>query len=469
MIPVLAMRRIAIAASLLLMGLGLAALALTASGSTIDVSADWVPAAGISFRLTADPVSAALLALNGLVSALAFLAFTPRDVSSPRLYMVLLLIAEAAAAGVLLARDLVLFFVSWEAALLPFFLLIAVFGEGRRQYIAFKLLIYSSLGSLAMLLGIVTLYLSQPASASFAFAAVRHAFVSNQPVALGLSPADYVFIAFALAFAIKTPLFPLHGWLGDAYTSAPTPGVMVLAGVISKLGPYGFFRVGLGLLPASAQRFSPVLMGLAAAGVVYGALLALRQVDIKRTVAYLSLSHMCFITLGIVGLTAAGVSGGLLQTLNHGILIAGLFFIAGTIERATGTRLISKLGGLARGAPGLAAVFLLITLGVLGLPGLNGFVGEYLIMLGTFARASWALALAALGVVLAAWYALRLYQGTMNGADGTMHAADPGAIGIAVLGPVAALTVFIGVFPAPLLSAIGHSVSAVINSLGGGT
>ena len=249
---------------------------------------------------------------------------------------------------------------------------------------------------------------------------------------------------------------------------------MILAGVVSKLGPYGFYRLAIPLLPGAAQRFSPMLMTLAALGIVYGALLALRQDDAKRVVAYLSLSHMCFITLGIVGLTSAGMAGGLLQMVNHGILISALFFIVGHFEARLGTRSRGAISGLARGAPALTAVFLVLALATLGLPGLNGFVGEYLIMLGTYSRSWPLLLLAAAGVVLAAWYTLRFFQGTMAGHPGPGEGGGAARAELTrsemwVLVPLAVLAIAIGVYPAPLISVINTSVGAIAGALGSGS
>jgi NADH-quinone oxidoreductase subunit M len=451
--------------------LSLTTMAAAANGTPLDLQADWVAGAGLTFHLNADGVSSSLLALNALVGLLALAAARPEPHRRPRIYLALLLLAESAVAGVLTARDLVLFFVFWEAVLIPIFILVGVYGEGRRQYSALKLVIFTSAGSLAMLLAILTLYAAQGGGGTFAFDQLAHVRLAGGAVA-GVATADLAFIGFALAFAIKTPIFPLHGWLADAYTSAPTPVVMMLAGVVSKLGPYGFYRVGIGLLPGGMQRFSPLLMTLAAAGIIYGALLALRQDDVKRMVAYISLSHMCFITLGIVGLVPAGVSGALLQMLNHGILITALFFISGHVEGNLGTRLRSRLRGLGAGAPAFASIFLVLSLATLGLPGLNGFVGEYLIMLGTFTR-SWALLIAtAVGVVLASWYTLRLYQGLMDGEPAGEETVGEGTVEVAslemgVLVPLASLAVVIGVYPAPLLDLLGRSAAVLTAGLGG--
>jgi NADH-quinone oxidoreductase subunit M len=440
----------------------LVVLQAAANGTPLTLNYSWAGTAGLGFRLSADGVSSSLLALNALVGLMAVLATRVGDIKRPHLFMALLLTTQTAIAGTLLAQDLVLFFVFYEAVLVPFFVLISVFGEGDRQRSAMKLLIFTSGGSLAMLVSILAVFTAGGGS-SFALDHLASAHFGGGAVLLGLTGADLAFIGFALAFAIKTPLFPFHGWLADVYTSAPTPVVMVLAGVVSKLGPYGFFRVALPLVPSGARDFSPVLMALAAVGIVYGALLALRQEDAKRMVAYLSLSHMCFISLGILSLTPAGISGGVLQMINHGILITSIFFIVGHLEQRVGSRDRGQLRGLSSRAPRLAAVFLVLALATLGMPGLNGFVGEYLILLGAYAR-SWALLLvAAFGVILAAWYTLRFYQGAMNGAAPEAGGgAEIGPVESGVLVPLAILAVVIGIYPAPFLSVIGDAVGAVV-------
>ena len=440
-----------------------------ANGMPLTLDLDWAGSAGLRFRLGADGVSSSLLALNALVGMAAVLATRVEEIKRPHLFLAMLLVAQTAVAGALLARDLVLFFVFFEAVLVPFFVLIAVFGEGNGPRTAIKLLIFTSAGSLLMLVAILAVAIAGGGAhgPNFAIDRLARVHIGGGDIVLGLGAADLAFLGFAIAFAIKTPIFPFHGWLAEAYTAAPTPAVMILAGVVSKLGPYGFFRIALPLLPSPAHRFSPLLMTLSVIGVIYGALLALRQEDAKRVVAYLSLSHMCFISLGIFSLTTAGISGGVLQMINHGILIASLFFIVGHLERRLGTRRRDQIHGLSRQAPLLAGVFLVLALGTLGMPGLNGFVGEYLILLGAFAR-SWALLLvAATGVVLAAWYTLRLYQGTMNGAPAAdAVAVEIRAMEMGVLAPLAALVVLIGVYPAPLVALLADSVGSVVSLLG---
>ena len=446
-------------------------------GQPLSSTTAWAPAAGLTFKLAADGVSSVLLLLNAGIGLLALLATKPDRIRRPHLFVAMLLLTQVGAAGVLMAQDMVLFFLFWETVLVPFLVLVAVFGEGDRERAALKLLIYTAVGSLTMLVSIATLFVLA-GSHSFLIddLATAHA---GGPVLFGLSAAELAFLGFALAFAIKAPLFPFHGWMAEAYTACPTPALMVLAGVVSKLGPYGFYRVAIRILPGAAREFSPLLMGLAAVGIVYGALLALRQHDIKRTVVYLSLSHMCFITLGIVSLTAAGLAGSALQMVNHGILIAAMFFIVGHLEQRMGTRDRGRLGGLAGGAPVFAAIFMLLALAMLGLPGLNGFIGEYLIMAGAYARSWPILLLAASGVVLAAWYTLRLYQGVMNGSPTLSTAAaedipaesqrvELGNPELSILVPLAVAAVAIGVYPGPWVNLVNQGVDQLSRVIAGG-
>jgi NADH-quinone oxidoreductase subunit M len=473
------LKELALTGTVVSLALSLVAMISALRGAPLSVTGSWAPSAGLTFKLAADGVASSLLLLNAGVGLLAILGTRLEGIRRPHLYVAMLLVAQVGAAGVLMAQDMILFFVFWEVVLVPFLVLIALFGEGPRERAALRLLVYTAAGSLSMLVAIATLFVLS-GSHSFLIEDLARA-RTNSPVFLGVSAGELAFAGFALAFAIKAPLFPFHGWMAEAYAATPTPALMVLAGVVSKLGPYGFYRVAIALLPGPAREFSGLLMGMAAVGIVYGALLALRQRDAKRTVIYLSLSHMCFITLGVVSLTAAGLAGASLQMINHGILIAAMFFIVGHLEHRLGTRDRGRLSGLAGGAPVLAGLFMLLALATLGLPGLNGFVGEYLIMAGAYARSGVVLLLAATGVVLAAWYTLRFYQGIMNGpgvpasedasADAPLRSrVEVGNRELSILVPLAVAAVVIGLYPAPWLSLVNHGVdqlSRVIAGAGG--
>jgi len=428
----------------------------------------WVPAVGISYHLGVDGLSLFLLGLNALLFLIAILVTSS---AAPRLkqFILLLLILEAATAGILLSLDLILFYVFWEAMLVPLYFLIGVWGEGQRVYAAFKFLIYTVFGSFAMLvaiLAVAAITFAQTGQLSFDWTVlVQHpaSGVWHLPLNLGaIGIPQLLFLGFALAFAIKMPLFPLHTWLPAAYTASPIPVVIVLAGLVSKLGAYGFLRFNLALFPDAAHRLGPALAVLATAGILYGAFMALVQTDLKRLVAYASMSHLGFIGLGIFAGNLLGIEGALVQMVNHGVIIAALFLIVGMIERRSGTRDRAQLRGLGASAPAFAALFLVISLAALGLPGLNGFTGEFLIMLGAWTAFVPMAVGAGIGVILAAWYVLRFYQGSFQEAPpqpagfGEMRVADAG-----VLAPLLALMIVIGISPAFFPAAVEATVKAL--------
>ena len=428
----------------------------------------WIPSAGISYHLGVDGLSVFLLGLNGLLFLIAILVIDPE---TPRLkqFVLLLLILEAATAGIMLSLDLILFYVFWEAMLVPLYFLIGVWGEGQRVYAAFKFLIYTVIGSFAMLIAILAvaaLNFSQTGQLSFDWVLlVQHPAGGIWQLPLGLGTIgiqQLLFLGFAFAFAVKMPLFPLHTWLPPAYTSSPVPVVIVLAGLVSKLGAYGFLRFNLGLFPDAAHSLGPFFAVLATIGILYGAFMALVQTDLKRLVAYASMSHLGFIGLGIFAGNLLGIEGSLVQMINHGVIIAALFLVVGMIERRAGTRDRAQLRGLAASAPLFAALFLVVSLAALGLPGLNGFVGEFLIMLGAWTAFVPLAVAAGIGVILAAWYVLRFYQGSMQEAPpepatfGEVRPMDGG-----VLAPLLALMVVIGITPGFFPAAVEATVKAL--------
>jgi NADH-quinone oxidoreductase subunit M len=428
----------------------------------------WIPTLGISYHLGIDGLSLFLLGLNALLFLIAIVVTDP---ATPRLkqFILLLLILEAATAGILLALDLVLFYVFWEGMLVPLYFLIGVWGEGRRVYAAFKFLIYTVIGSFAMLvaiLAVVALNFSQTGQLSFDWTVlVQHpvAGIWHLPGGLGtIGIQQLLFLGFGLAFAIKMPIFPLHTWLPPAYTASPVPVVIVFAGLISKVGAYGFIRFNLSLFPDAAHSLGGPLAVLATIGILYGAFMALVQTDLKRLVAYASMSHLGFIGLGIFAGNLLGIEGALVQMINHGVIIAALFLVVGMIEQRAGTRLRGELRGLGATAPLFAALFLVVSLAALGLPGLNGFVGEFLIMLGAWASFLPLAVGAGIGVILAAWYVLRFYQGSTQEAPPQppsfpdLRLADVGA-----LAPLLALMVAIGISPAFFPAAVDATVKAL--------
>lgn len=419
---------------------------------------DWVPAIGASYHLGLDGVSGWVLVLSSGLFLIAALAVTRREIERLRRYCALMLVTEAAIAGVLLSADLLLFYLFWEGMLIPLYFLLSGFGGPQRGRATLKFIVYTVSGSLLMLVAIIWLYFNADQH-TFDLEAliVNHGPAQAAMVIPGINvstftPQDLVFLGFAIAFAIKLPLVPFHTWLPDLYEQSPPTTLVFFAGVVSKLGAYGFIRYGLSLFPGPVGTFKWLFAALAVLSIVYGALMALSSRDIKRIVAYASLSHLGFIALGIFSVTANGVSGAVIQIVNHGIIIAALFLIVGYIEQRTGTRDLDELSGLEKRMPWLYVLFLVATLAGLGMPGMNTFVGEFTIMLGAF-QLFWLYAvIAGAGVVLACWYMLRLHQGLMQGPlkPLTERVRDIRFREGAILAPLVALMIFLGVFPRPV-------------------
>jgi NADH-quinone oxidoreductase subunit M len=421
-------------------------------GFQLGVTADWVRSLGVRFRLGVDGVSLPLVLLTTVLTPLAVVG-SWRMRQRLRGYLSLLLVLETALIGVFVSLDLLLFYVFWEVVLVPSYFLVGVWGGPRRIAAAVKFFIYTLLGGLLMLVAIVGLaYLHTKATgtASFDYEALRD--LSKNPVTQ-----RWLFLAFLAAFAIKTPLVPLHSWLPDAYVQAPTTTTVLLAGVMSKMGVYGLLRFALPLFPDAARWFQPLLLTLAVVSILYCALVAAGQRDFKRLVAYSSVSHLGFIVLGIFAFTVQGLQGGVFYMVAHGLLIGGLFFITGMLQERRGTSEIGELGGLQQVAPRMAGVTLVITLGAVALPGLVGFVGEFLTLIGAFlTHRAYAVA-GAIGVILGAVYLLwayqRMWQGELtreeNRAVGDLDGRE-----WAIVVPLLAAIIALGIFPRPLLERI---------------
>jgi NADH-quinone oxidoreductase subunit M len=364
--------------------------------------------------------------------------------------------------GVFVALDLVVFFLFFEIVLVPMYFLIGLWGHGDRIYAATKFFLYTMFGSGFMLVGILaTAFLHQKGSGgALTFDVVKIA--TDQSIST--NAARWIFGSFAIAFAVKVPLFPVHTWLPDAHTEAPTSGSVILAGVMLKLGTYGFIRFGLYLFPEASHFFAPLLLTLGVIGIIYGAVCATMQKDLKRLVAYSSVAHLGFIVLGIFSLTTQGIEGGVLQMVNHGITTPAMFMLVGMIYERRHTRQISELSGLQKTAPIMAGVFMLVMLSSVGLPGLNGFPGEFLSLLGAFKGARWWAVVAASGVILAALYLLWAYQRVFHGEPEGDNATMPDlklSEGLGLL-PLLVLIVVLGVYPKPLLERIEPSVQALV-------
>jgi len=373
--------------------------------------AEWVPRWGIRYYLGVDGISLWLVVLTALLTALALLSSFSAVTQRVKEFWVLMLLLECAMQGVFLALDLFLFYVFWEAMLIPMYFIIGVWGGPRRLYAAIKFVLFTMFGSVLMLVAIIWLVLLH------AKATGRMTFdlMALSRISIPWPAQAWLFLAFALAFAIKVPVFPFHTWLPDAHVEAPTAGSVILAGILLKIGTYGFLRFCLPLFPLATVTFVPLLCGLALVGIIYGGMVSAVQADVKRLVAYSSVSHLGFVTLGIFSLNLVAVQGALLQMINHGLSTGALFLAVGVLYERRHTRMISEYGGLAKEIPFFAALFLVVCLSSLGLPGTNGFVGEFLILLGAFKAKPLYAVLAALGVVLAAIYLLWMFRRVMYG------------------------------------------------------
>jgi NADH-quinone oxidoreductase subunit M len=424
----------------------------------------WIPAFGISYAVGVDGISLLLLVLTGFLTPIALLSSWESVHRNTRAFCMFVLLLESAMMGVFVSLDLFLFYVFWDAMLVPMYFLIGIWGYERRIYAAVKFILYTMAGSVLMLLAILGLaYLHSETTGAYSFDLLR-LYALDIPARLQF----WFFLAFTLAFAIKVPLFPFHTWLPDAHVEAPTAGSVILAGVLLKMGTYGLVRFAFPLFPQAAVAFAPYLAILAVVGIIYGALVAMVQPDMKKLVAYSSVSHLGFVVLGIAALNMQGVQGAVYQMLNHGVSTGGLFLIVGMLSDRRHTRLIAEYGGLKKVMPRLVAAFLIITLSSIGLPGLNGFVGEFLILLGAFRADPRLAAFAATGVILSATYMLWMFQRVNYGpvtSDKNASLPDLQPREWAVIAPVVALTVLMGVFPNIFLKPTEPAVDRMLNQV----
>jgi NADH-quinone oxidoreductase subunit M len=410
-------RQIALVTSLLVFGLSLwlwAGFDAESADFQFVERARWIPAFGIDYYLGVDGISLLLVVLTTFLTPIALLSSWGSIEKKVKEFSLFVLALESAMIGVFLSLDLFLFYVFWDAMLIPMYFLIGVWGYERRIYAAVKFILYTMAGSVLMLVAILGLaWMHQQATGAYSFDLLA-LYALDVPATMQF----WFFLAFALAFAIKVPLFPFHTWLPDAHVEAPTAGSIILAGVLLKMGTYGFVRFAFPLFPEAASYFAPLLGVLAVIGIIYGALVAMVQPDMKKLVAYSSVSHLGFVVLGICAMNVQGIQGAVYQMLAHGVSTGGLFLLVGMLSDRRHTRLIAEYGGLKQVMPRLTAVFLIITLASIGLPTLNGFIGEFLILLGTFAS-DWRLAaFAATGVILSAvymlWMVQRVYYGPVT-------------------------------------------------------
>ena len=426
----------------------------------------WIGSIGAHYHLGVDGISLWLVLLTTLLMPIAILSSWTAIQKRQLSYYMFLLLLLSAMIGVFVSLDLLLFYLFFEASLVPMFFLIGIWGGERRIYAAVKFFIYTAVGSLLMLVAIIALYYM---FGTFDYTTILASLSGGQ--ILGERAEFWVFLAFAFAFCIKVPLFPLHTWLPDAHTEAPTAGSVILAGVLLKMGTYGLLRFNLGLFPGMARKFAPVMITLAVIGIIYGALVAMVQPDVKRLVAYSSVSHMGFVVLGLFSFTELGMQGALYQMLNHGVSTGALFLFVGFIYERRHTRQISDFGGLSTPMPWFSSLFVIASLSSIGLPFLNGFVGEFLIMIGTWTSLAvgypwiWiATMLAGTGVIWAAVYMLWMLQRVVFGKVTNPENAklrDLNARELGLLIPLLVLMLFMGVYPRVFLDRSQGSVEQV--------
>ena len=371
-------------------------------------------------------------------------------------YMIAFLVLETLMIGVFCALDLVLFYLFFEGGLIPMFLIIGVWGGARRVYASFKFFLYTLLGSVLMLLAIMAMYID--AGTTHIPTLLAHKFPPGWQT--------WLFLAFFASFAVKLPMWPVHTWLPDAHVEAPTTGSVILAAILLKMGGYGFLRFSLPMFPVATDFFAPMIFALSIVAIIYTSLVALMQEDMKKLIAYSSVAHMGFVTMGIFALNAQGIQGGIFQMLSHGIVSAALFLCVGVVYDRIHTREIAAYGGLVNRMPIYAFTFMIFTLANVGLPGTSGFVGEFLALVGVFKVNTWVAFLAATGVVLSAGYALWLYRRVIFGSlekDSLKSITDMSPREVMVLGPLIALTILFGVYPAPILDVTAASVDNLIS------
>lgn len=424
----------------------------------------WIPALGVNYHLGIDGISLFMVLLTTFLTPIVVLSSWNSISKNLKGYMISMLILESGILGVFVSLDLFLFYVFWEVMLIPMYFIIGIWGGENRIYAAVKFFIYTMVGSLLMLVAILVLYFYHGGlTGDYTFDILK-----LQQIHIPLGYQTWLFLAFGLSFAIKVPIFPLHTWLPDAHVEAPTGGSVILAAVLLKMGTYGFLRFCLPFFPHAVEQFTPLIFTLGVIGIIYGALVAMVQPDIKKLVAYSSVSHLGFVMLGIFALNNQGIQGGLIQMVNHGLSTGALFLIVGMIYDRRHTRLISDFGGLAKQIPIFTTFFMIVTLSSIGLPGLNGFIGEFLILLGTFLNNKVYAIFAATGVILAAVYMLLMFQRVMFGKldkEENKQLVDLSGREIGLMVPIVVFIVLIGVYPNVFLKKMEPSVNHLIETV----
>ena len=427
---------------------------------------EWLPQFGISYHLGVDGISLFLIVLTGVLTPLSLLTSWESIHKNVKLFSFFLLALETAMLGVFVSLDLFLFYIFWDAVLIPMYFLIGIWGYERRVYAAVKFILYTMVGSILMLVAIIGLsYAHMAATGTQTFNLLD---LYGTPLSKTME--TWFFLAFALAFLIKVPLFPFHTWLPDAHVEAPTAGSVILAGVMLKMGTYGLLRFAFPLFPNATRDYAPYIAVLAVIGIIYGALVAMVQPDMKKLVAYSSVSHLGFVVLGLCAVNVNGIQGSVYQMLNHGISTGGLFIIVGMLSDRRHTRLIAEFGGLKAVMPRLVAAFLLVTLSSIALPGMNGFIGEFLILLGGFRWHPLMAAFAASGVILSAVYMLWMFQrvnygDVTNPKNRTLPDLTPREWAMMI--PTVGLAIVMGVFPNIFLKPMEPSIVRTIDRING--
>lgn len=456
-------RQIALAASVV--NLAATAYCLTcdySQGITCAFDAPWAASAGIRFSLGMDGITMLMLLLTNLLTPLIVLSSWSRNFDSESRYYGLLLLMLGALNGVFLAQDGLLFYVFYELALIPIYFICAIWGGENRIRITLKFFIYTFVGSLFMLLSLLWVYLKTDVNGQHSFA-----WADLAAVQLPDSTANWVILGFFLAFAVKMPVFPFHTWQPDTYVAAPTGGTMLLSGIMLKMGVYGAIRWMVPLAPEAMHTLAPTFMVLAVTGIVYASLIAVKQSDLKRLIAYSSIAHVGLIAAGVLAWNKAGLQGSLIQMLNHGINVVGLFFVVDLIERRLGTRSLADMGGIAKSAPKFAALFMIIMLGSVAVPLTNGFPGEFLLLNGVWNYNFWMGAVAGLTIIFGAVYMLRAYGLVMFGEANrdTANFADVEGREQLVLGVIAVLVLLLGFFPSWILNLTDGSVGRILGAV----